>query len=79
MPQAIFVVDSLRPGRPNRYVNAAYSALTGYDASEAVDGGFDALAIFVDPAELPSRRRSPGLGQLALNVRRRDGTAFRQG
>jgi signal transduction histidine kinase len=73
VPHAIFVVDALRPGGANVYVNAAYCALTGYGVHEAVDAGFDALAIFVEPevavlAEGPSRRR--------VNIRRRDGTTF---
>jgi PAS domain S-box-containing protein len=72
VPRAIFIVDSLRPG-PNIYVNAAYCALTGFDAREAVAADFDALAVFVDrevsaledPAEAPTRR---------VRIRRRDGT-----
>ena len=58
IPRAIFVVDSLRPGRPNRYVNPAYTALTGYGVTEATSDGFDALAIFVEPGRLSPRSRA---------------------
>ena len=78
MPNALFVVDSLRPGRANVLVNTAYSALTGYDADEAVGAGFDALAIFVEAAEVSAL--DAGHGQVSaskrLRVRRRDGTTF---
>ena len=77
VPHAIFVVDALRPGRANVHVNAAYCALTGYGAREAVDAGFDALAIFVEPAEVAALD-GPGDTSTSrrVNVRRRDGTTF---
>jgi signal transduction histidine kinase len=74
MPRAIFIVDSLRPGRPNRYVNAAYSALTGFAAEEAVAAGFDALAVFagLDVAALDAAVDASVSKR--VQVRRRDGT-----
>jgi signal transduction histidine kinase len=75
VPHAIFVVDALQPGRPNRYVNPAYAALTGYGVAEALGDGFDALAIFADPAQAAALE-----GELAMNttsritLRRRGGT-----
>ena len=70
---AIFVVDALRPGQPNRYVNPAYSALTGYAATDAVGDGFDALGVFTDPASV-ARLDETGSGTARVSVRRRDGT-----
>jgi signal transduction histidine kinase len=52
VPQALFIVDGLVGGQTNRYVNPAYAALTGYGANLAVSDGFDALAIFADPASV---------------------------
>jgi PAS domain S-box-containing protein len=75
VPSAIFIVDSLRPGRPNVYVNAAYCALTGFDAEEAVAAGFDALAVFVDAQEVSSLDASAEASATKrVQVRRRDGT-----
>src|SRR5688572_2407710 len=78
VPHALFVVDSLRPGRPNVLVNAAYSTLTGYEAGEAVARDFDALAIFVEAAEVAAL--DAGHGEVSATkqtqVRRRDGTTF---
>ena len=78
LPHALFVVSSLRPGQANVLVNAAYSALTGFEADEAVAAGFDALAIFVEAAEVSAL--DPGHGQVSarkrLLVRRSDGTTF---
>ena len=75
VPHAIFVVDSLRPGHPNRYVNPAYAALTGYGVAEAASDGFDALAIFVDPAEVAALEGEPASGSTRrVTLRRRDGT-----
>jgi signal transduction histidine kinase len=71
---AIFIVDALRPGRPNRYVNPAYAELTGYGMAEAVADGFDALGIFVDPAAVAAFDRpldTPATKRVSL--RRRDG------
>jgi signal transduction histidine kinase len=78
VPHALFVVDSLRAGRPNVLVNAAYSALTGYEADEAVAPGFDALAIFVEAAEVAALDADGGQVSATkpLRVRRRDGTTF---
>jgi len=74
VPHAIFVVDSLRPGHPNRYVNPAYAALTGYGVVEAASDGFDALAIFVDPAEVTALEGEPASGSTRpVTLRRRDG------
>ena len=53
VPHAIFVVDSLRPGHPNRYVNPAYAALTGYGVAEAASDGFE------PSRSLSTRRKSP--------------------
>jgi signal transduction histidine kinase len=77
VPHAVFVVDALRPGRPNLYVNAAYAALTGHGAREAVGANFDALSIFADAATVASLddRPPPAAGQ-RVNIRRRDGTVF---
>jgi signal transduction histidine kinase len=75
VPHAVFVVDALAPGRPNRYVNPAYSELTGYGVAEAVSDGFDALAIFVDPATVVALDRPLGAAATSrVDVRRRDGT-----
>ena len=75
VPRAIFVVDSLRPGRPNIYVNAAYSALTGFDVDEAVGAGFDALAVFADPEEVSALDgHTEASARKRVKVRRRDGT-----
>ena len=75
VPRAIFIVDSLRAGRPNIYVNAAYSALTGFDASEAVAAGFDALGVFCDPDEVSALDAGgEGSASKRVRVRRRDGT-----
>jgi signal transduction histidine kinase len=75
VPRAIFVVDSLRPGRPNIYVNAAYSALTGFAVGEAVAAGFDALAVFADPEEVSALDRDArASASKRVKVRRRDGT-----
>ena len=74
VPHAIFVVDSLRPGRPNRYVNPAYAALTGYGVAEATSDGFDALAIFVDPADIAALEGELASGSARrVTLRRRDG------
>ena len=75
VPRAIFIVDGLRPGRPNVYVNAAYSTLTGFDVREAVAADFDALAVFADPEEvaaLDGDATAPVSKR--VTVRRRDGT-----
>jgi signal transduction histidine kinase len=75
MPSAIFIVDGLRPARPNIYVNAAYSALTGFDAGEAVAAGFDALSVFADPTEVAALDVDAGVSaSKRVMVRRRDGT-----
>jgi signal transduction histidine kinase len=74
MPRAIFIVDSLRPGRPNRYVNAAYSALTGFAAEEAVAAGFDALAVFADLDVSALDAAADASASKRVQVRRRDGT-----
>ena len=75
VPHAVFVVDSLQPGRPNRYVNPAYSVLTGYGVAEAVSDGFDALTIFVDPAAVAALDGPLGAAAASrVDVRRRDGT-----
>ena len=74
---AVFVVDALQPGRPNRYVNPAYSELTGYGVAEAVSDGFDALGIFPDAAGIVAL--DPGLGGAPtsrVEVRRRDGSTL---
>jgi signal transduction histidine kinase len=77
VPRAIFIVDGLRPGRPNAYVNAAYAALTGYDVSEAVGAGFDALAIFADPDEVSALEdQTQAIASKRVKVRRRDGTTL---
>jgi signal transduction histidine kinase len=76
LPQALFVVETLRARRPNVLVNAAYTELTGYEAREAMAAGFDALAIFTEPAEVAAL--DPGQGEIAaterVRVRRRDGS-----
>jgi len=77
IPHAMFVVEALRRGNPNVYVNAAYSALTGYDAREAVGTGFDALSIFVDAADVTRfDGHEPGSKSARVNIRRRDGAIF---
>jgi signal transduction histidine kinase len=75
VPRAIFVVDALQPGRSNVYVNAAYSALTGYSAREAVATGFDALAIFADAGEVAALDGDTVASKSTrVGVRHRDGT-----
>jgi signal transduction histidine kinase len=75
VPRAVFVVEALEPGRPNRYVNPAYSELTGYGVAEAVNAHFDSLAIFVDPASVVALDRTLGAAATGrVDVRRRDGT-----
>jgi signal transduction histidine kinase len=75
--RGVFVIDALRPGRPNLYVNPAYAALTGYADTVAVSDGFDALAIFVDPPAIPALDRGPASAAGSrVSVRRRDGTVF---
>jgi signal transduction histidine kinase len=77
VPHAVFVVDALEPGRPNRYVNPAYSELTGYGVAEAVSDGFDALRIFVDPATVVALDRPvSGAPPTQVEVRRRDGSTL---
>ena len=77
MPRAIFIVDGLRPGRPNMYVNAAYSALTGFDVNEALAAGFDALAVFADPDGVSALdATAEGSASKRVQVRRRDGTTI---
>ena len=74
---AVFVVDTLQRGRPNRYVNPAYSELTGYGVAEAVSDGFDALGIFADAAGIVAL--DPALGGAPtsrVEVRRRDGSTL---
>jgi PAS domain S-box-containing protein len=78
IPRAVFVLDALRPGRPNLHVNAAYAELTGYGAAEAIGSDFDALSIFADPATvtaLDGRNEAMTAGQ-RVDIRRRDGTVF---
>ena len=77
LPHAIFVVEALRPGHRNSYVNAAYAALTGYLAAEAVAAGFDALAVFADPEEVGSLAEAAEPQSKPVSVRRRDGTTVR--
>jgi signal transduction histidine kinase len=73
--EAVFVVDALRPGRPNIHVNTAYSALTGYGASEAVAANFEALSIFADPAKVVALdNRTEAATDVRVGIRRRDGT-----
>lgn len=78
VPHALFMVDSLQPGRANMLVNTAYSALTGYDPGEAIAPGFDALAIFVEAADVAAL--DAGHGEISaakhVRVRRRDGTTL---
>ncbi|HEX7236872.1 MAG TPA: PAS domain-containing sensor histidine kinase [Gammaproteobacteria bacterium] len=78
VPEAVFVVDSLRPGRPNVLVNAAYCALTGYDAGEAIATGFDALAIFADAAEVSALDAGHGEApaRTRVRIRHRGGTVI---
>jgi signal transduction histidine kinase len=77
VPHAVFVVDALQPGRPNTYVNPAYSELTGYGVAEAVSDGFDALSIFVDPASVAALDRPPtGAAKQRVTLRRRDGSTL---
>jgi signal transduction histidine kinase len=71
----VFVVDALQRGRPNQYVNPAYSELTGYGAAEAVSDGFNALGIFVDPPTVAALDNPPGAAATSrVSLRRRDGT-----
>jgi signal transduction histidine kinase len=73
--EAVFVVDALRPGRPNIHVNTAYSALTGYGASEAIAADFEALSIFADPAKVAALDgRTEAATDVRVGIRRRDGT-----
>jgi signal transduction histidine kinase len=74
LPQAVFVVEALRPGCSNSYVNAAYAALTGYPAADAVAPGFDALAIFADPADIRGHAETAEPQSKRVLLRRRDGT-----
>lgn len=75
VPHALFVIDALEPGRPNRYVNPAYAGLTGYGVAEAVSDGFDALAIFADPAAVAALDGPLGIVPTSrVAVQRRDGT-----
>jgi signal transduction histidine kinase len=75
VPRAIFIVDGLRPGRPNIYVNAAYSALTGFANGEAMAAGFDALAVFADPEAVSALESgADASASERVEVRRRDGT-----
>jgi signal transduction histidine kinase len=77
VPHAVFVVEALEPGRPNQYVNPAYSELTGYGVAEAVSDGFDALAIFVDPTTVVALDRPlSAVPASRVEVRRRDGTTL---
>lgn len=76
VPRAIFVMDAARPRTPNVYVNAAYAALTGYGAREAVAGGFDARAIFAGDADAPTLADGVEQGTARAVIRRRDGTTF---
>jgi signal transduction histidine kinase len=75
VPHAVFVLDAVQRGRPNRYVNPAYAELTGYGVAQAVSDGFDALSIFVDPptvAPLDSPLGMAATGRVSLL--RRDGS-----
>jgi PAS domain S-box-containing protein len=76
VPHAVFVVDAQRSGVPNLHVNAAYCALTGYGAREAVTEGFDARAIFVGDGGFPSLDNGAERRSTRVVVRRRDGTTF---
>ncbi len=73
---AVFVVDTLEAGHPNRYVNPAYAELTGYGVAEAVTAGFDALAIFADPAAVAALDTLGATPTSRVDLRRRDGTTF---
>lgn len=75
VPRPLFISDTLEPGQPNRFVNAAYCALTGYSRSEALGDGFDAVAVFADPATVSALAR--GLVTRAtstVTLRRSNGT-----
>jgi signal transduction histidine kinase len=74
LPHAIFVVEALRAGHRNSYVNAAYAELTGYPAVEAVAAGFDALAIFADSDEVSTLAEAAEPQSTRVSLRRRDGT-----
>jgi signal transduction histidine kinase len=75
VPHAVFVMDALQRGHPNRYVNPAYSELTGYGVAEAVSDGFDALGIFVDPPTVAALDNPLGAAATSrISLRRRDGT-----
>jgi signal transduction histidine kinase len=73
VPHAVFVVDALRPGRPNLYVNPAYAELTGYGVAEAVSDPFDALAIFADSKAVAALDQGAAAAR-RVELRRRDGT-----
>jgi len=74
VPQALFVLDSMQPGATNRYVNPAYTAMTGYTAAEAQSAGFDALSIFAEAAQMTGSERKLGGRTRDVTLRRRDGT-----
>jgi signal transduction histidine kinase len=77
IPEALFVVDALQRGRPNIHVNAAYSALTGYAAREALAGNFDALSIFADAAQVAALGgRADAAAGVQVSIRRRDGATL---
>ena len=77
IPRPVFVVQAWKPGRPNLYVNAAYSELTGYPADEALAEGFDAFAIFADPAAAAALPRElTASPRTHVAVRRRDGSTI---
>lgn len=74
LPQPVFVVEAIRRGQPNAYVNEAYATVTGYPAAEAVAAGFDALAIFVDPVEVAALAEAAEPQSRRVSIKRRDGT-----
>jgi signal transduction histidine kinase len=75
VPHAVFVVDAVQRGRPNRYVNPAYSELTGYGVAEAVSDGFDALCIFGDPPTIAALENPLGTAATTrVSLLRRDGS-----
>ena len=78
IPQGVFMVDRLEAGRPNLYVNSAYTTLTGHSVEEAVSSSFEAVAIFADP-EVPrslAASLGEGGGSHQVVLRRRNGTVF---